>query len=133
MENTPIPRKNKIIILCAFAITVASSIGIAWLAARLFPALPFWCVVIIGVIALPITFELVCAISRTANRKRRFDGTSNSPTKADFARWELAKRLAKEDRNITSKDIAELNSKGVLGEIMADRKNPKTNRGSKSK
>lgn len=54
--------KTLVIVLFAQATTVAVSVGIAWLAARVFLSLPIWCLVMVGVLALPISYVAVVLV-----------------------------------------------------------------------
>jgi hypothetical protein len=54
----------------------------------------------------------------TCNGLGRVPKTDSPTTPEDLARWDLAKRLAKGTRDISLADIADLNSKGVLGGLI---------------
>jgi hypothetical protein len=65
MPEAPLSIWQRAIALSALATTVAVSVGVAALTSMIFPALPTWCLVIVGILALPISFWAVGWFSRT--------------------------------------------------------------------
>jgi ABC-type multidrug transport system fused ATPase/permease subunit len=55
--------KHKIIAIFGLSAVAATSVGVVWLLARIFPALPHWGLLLIGIVTLPISYLVVLPVA----------------------------------------------------------------------